>query len=59
MQQRLKLHSNMQLLPYSATENNFFTIYYLRVGEEELLPIAKTEVVKIKLISISNTQIFQ
>lgn len=58
MQQRLKLHSNMQLLP-SATENNFFTIYYLRVGEEEPPPIAKTEEVKIKLISISNTQIFQ
>lgn len=48
----------MQLLP-SATENNFFTIYYLRVGEEEPPPIAKTEEVKIKLISISNTQIFQ
>lgn len=49
----------MQLLAYSATENNFFTIYYLRVGEEEPPPIAKTEEVKIKLISISNTQIFQ
>lgn len=49
----------MQLLPYSATENIFFTIYYLRVGEEELPPIAKTEEVKIKLISINNTQIFQ
>lgn len=49
----------MQLLPYSATENNFFTIYYLRVREEEPPPIAKTEEVKIKLISINNTQIFQ
>lgn len=48
----------MQLLPYAATENNVFTIYYLRVGEEKRPPMAKTEEVKIKLITINNTQNF-